>query len=355
MILILSLISCSSKTEKELKPQSTKVSGDLESFMTVVDGTYKVELVSNEMSLNVKFKIEKLIETGKEFDEVNAQVVDDKGMPLTGVGNFFISKGLWAASDDNTKLDQAFKKGSGEVIVSLHYSDIGSSTKEEALKIIVDKGIKFIVNTKTKVIGITNNNLNESNIPGNFPFTSTRLLSQSDIESYSKSDLKLMRNEIFARYGYIFKTDDMKSYFSNQSWYKPQFTDVSNKMSEVEKKNIELIKAREPFAPESSTVDNDVPDFFLEDGTLPNNTSSNSNYDELLKSYENYIDQYIRLLKKAKNNDMSALSEYPSMMKKAQDLQSKIGNVQGQLNSSQIHKFAKLQEKLANAALELMK
>ncbi len=345
-ILFLPLVNCSNKNEKELKPVSTKVNGDLESLISVVDGTYKVELVSNEMSLNLKLKIEKLLEAGKEFDEINAQVVDDKGMPLTGVGNFLISKGVWGATDDITKLDQAFKKGSGEVVVSLIYSNIGSTTKEEVLKIIIDKGVKFIVNTKVKKTEVSSSG---NSLFGIYPIASTQLLTSLDLENYTKNDLKIMRNEIFARYGYIFKTEDMKSYFTTQPWYKPQSNDVTNKLSEIEKKNIELIKAKEPYAP-NSIVDNNG-EYYNEDGT----SSNNSSYDELINSYDRYINQYINLLRKAKNNDMSALTEYPEMLRNAQDLQSKLSNVQGQLNSSQLQKFIKLQQKLANASLELMK
>ena len=54
-----------------------------------------------------------------------------------------------------------------------------------------------------------------------------------------------MRNEIFARHGYIFKTQEMKSYFSLQSWYSAQYNDVTSMLSSIEKQNIEVIKKYE--------------------------------------------------------------------------------------------------------------
>jgi hypothetical protein len=63
ILLTASLISCSKKNEIELKPNSTQVSGDLESYITVVDGTYKVENVSSDLILMIKLKIEKKIES----------------------------------------------------------------------------------------------------------------------------------------------------------------------------------------------------------------------------------------------------------------------------------------------------
>lgn len=77
---------------------------------------------------------------------------------------------------------------------------------------------------------------------GIFPFTSTRYLNNIDINGLSSDDLKIMRNEIFARHGYIFKTDDMRQYFSQQSWYNPQYNDVTSMLSAVEKSNVEFIK-----------------------------------------------------------------------------------------------------------------
>ncbi|MCU0430224.1 MAG: YARHG domain-containing protein [Cytophagaceae bacterium] len=54
-------------------------------------------------------------------------------------------------------------------------------------------------------------------------------------------DLDLMRNEIFAEYGLIFKSEKWKSHFSKQAWYKPQFENVDHLLSETDKKNIDFI------------------------------------------------------------------------------------------------------------------
>lgn len=106
---------------------------------------------------------------------------------------------------------------------------------------------KINQNTVAKQEEKTPSNLvnNSSNLSGNFPYASQRLLTSSDIKGLSKQELKIMRNEIFARHGYIFKTEEMKSYFSNQSWYIGQNDDVSSFISTIEKQNIELIKKYE--------------------------------------------------------------------------------------------------------------
>jgi hypothetical protein len=80
---------------------------------------------------------------------------------------------------------------------------------------------------------------------GKYRQASDRVLTAVDIAGYSSSELKIMRNEIYARYGYIFKSKEMRNYFTAQSWYTPRYSDVSSFLSETEKKNIELIKRYE--------------------------------------------------------------------------------------------------------------
>lgn len=89
------------------------------------------------------------------------------------------------------------------------------------------------------------NNRNNTGISGKYPEGSTRTLTPSDVQGMSKYELKIMRNEIFARHGYIFKTDDMKNYFLRQSWYVPLYENVDNRLSALEKSNVDLIKSYE--------------------------------------------------------------------------------------------------------------
>ena len=74
---------------------------------------------------------------------------------------------------------------------------------------------------------------------------SQQLLTEDDLVGLSKRELRLMRNEIFARHGYIFKSEDLQDYFKKKSWYIPQYDDVSDKLSSIEKQNIEFIKKHE--------------------------------------------------------------------------------------------------------------
>ncbi|MCU5681297.1 YARHG domain-containing protein [Bacillus wiedmannii] len=77
-----------------------------------------------------------------------------------------------------------------------------------------------------------------------FPDSDIRKLTSAELTYLSKEQLKIARNEIYARHGNIFQTKDMQAYFSKQSWYRenPYFT---GKLTDIETYNIELIKSRE--------------------------------------------------------------------------------------------------------------
>lgn len=70
-------------------------------------------------------------------------------------------------------------------------------------------------------------------------------VSSMELSSYSGDELRLIRNSIFARHGYIFQSDDLKAYFSQFDWYKPRYNDVSSSLSAIERKNIKTIKSME--------------------------------------------------------------------------------------------------------------
>lgn len=123
---------------------------------------------------------------------------------------------------------------------------------------------KITTNDSTHAATIAGNDVT-GQIYGIYPQSSTRLLFPSELIQMDKFSLKIMRNEVFARYGYIFKTAEMKNYFSTQDWYKPLYDDVTNKLSKIEKENIELIQryesdqsAQKNF-PKIGDISNDLP------------------------------------------------------------------------------------------------
>ena len=76
------------------------------------------------------------------------------------------------------------------------------------------------------------------------PESNIRYLDRTDLEGLNSEELRLARNEIYARHGRIFEDEDLRDYFSSKDWYtgtltQEQFQD--NVFNEYEKQNLILI------------------------------------------------------------------------------------------------------------------
>lgn len=79
-----------------------------------------------------------------------------------------------------------------------------------------------------------------------FPDSATRKLTLDEIKGHTKEELRLGRNEIYARHGMIFGVEDLDQYFLSKSWYTPsvpgeEFYDRVE-MSLIEEENVSLIR-----------------------------------------------------------------------------------------------------------------
>lgn len=78
------------------------------------------------------------------------------------------------------------------------------------------------------------------------PDSSDRLLSAGELGNFSALELRIARNEIFARHGFRFSDPSLRAHFSQFSWYRPTSDTVT--LSATEKANVALLKAAENAA-----------------------------------------------------------------------------------------------------------
>jgi hypothetical protein len=84
-------------------------------------------------------------------------------------------------------------------------------------------------------------------LPGKYPEMSTREITMYDIKGMHVWDVIVMRNEVYARYGYIFKmSQELKDYFNSQSWYIPKYNNVDNNLTKLERKNVNFLLKHTP-------------------------------------------------------------------------------------------------------------
>lgn len=77
---------------------------------------------------------------------------------------------------------------------------------------------------------------------------SKQKLKESQLKNLKKLDLEIIRNTIFARHGYAFKSKGVRQFFDGVDWYIPVASDVQADLSLLEKENITLLKRFEQYA-----------------------------------------------------------------------------------------------------------
>lgn len=143
-------------------------------------------------------------------EEVNDQPLFQKKTPSKTRSD--TESGAGGASESDVNLDTANNPGSN-----------GNQENE-------DEYDEYSVPTRTEYI---------------LPQSSSSYLSEDDVAYLSTSDLRLARNEIYARHGRMFDDQTLQAYFDSCSWYSPTIAPedfTEGMLNQYEKANIELIK-----------------------------------------------------------------------------------------------------------------
>lgn len=81
------------------------------------------------------------------------------------------------------------------------------------------------------------------------PLEDPRLLDKQltlkQLDNMSRRDLRLLRNLIYARHGYRFKSELLRGYFSDFEWYRPDPKFTSKRLTRIDWRNIKLVKSLE--------------------------------------------------------------------------------------------------------------
>lgn len=107
------------------------------------------------------------------------------------------------------------------------------------------------------------------------------LLNTTYLSHFSKSDLRLMRNEILARHGWRFQSKDLQEHFGRQAWYKPVADNSTIKLNIIEQTNIQLIKSEELMPDDERGYEispEDFPGGLADDGRGPDEIDGEAFY-----------------------------------------------------------------------------
>ena len=81
--------------------------------------------------------------------------------------------------------------------------------------------------------------------PGDMEHFQKTLITEDMLRGLSLHELRFLRNEVYARRGRQFRTEWLAQYFYSQPWYEPTEEFKEPELSEIERKNVELIVAYE--------------------------------------------------------------------------------------------------------------
>ncbi len=143
-----------------------------------------------------------------------------------------------------------------EEMMDQFYEKFYAGLSQEEIEERITEGISYyqaskyygeVTNYWENIRGVTD----ISNVIEPLYFTDMKYYREEDFQNDPKIIIHLAKNEIYARHGYIFKDEDLYSYFMGCAWYRPavageEFDDAV--FNDYERKNLELLAAmdREP-------------------------------------------------------------------------------------------------------------
>ncbi len=69
-----------------------------------------------------------------------------------------------------------------------------------------------------------------------------RVVTEAELHGKSKAELRVMRNEIYARHGRTFEAPDLQKYFSGRPWYRQNPSYSDSLLTETDKANVKAIQ-----------------------------------------------------------------------------------------------------------------
>ena len=78
-------------------------------------------------------------------------------------------------------------------------------------------------------------------LPGDMQYFENKAITEQMLQGLSLHELRLIRNEIYARHGRMFRSDWLQQYFFFQPWYNPDENFKDEELSGTDKLNVETI------------------------------------------------------------------------------------------------------------------
>lgn len=157
------------------------------------------------------------------------------------------STAVWIVMDDYHTLEE----------VRVQYQETKNSLMEENITIVQSaQDVQDESESEEEETGAQEKEPESAQIPEQdqyiLPESNSRYLTDSDIDGMSLREINYAKNEIYARHGRKFKSEELQTYFDSKSWYtgkyEPEDFDEnysSSMLNTYEKKNAEFLRDKE--------------------------------------------------------------------------------------------------------------
>lgn len=351
-LLALMFVSCGEKS-KQITPTSTEFKGgSLGNLVELVSAPYTLKS-HNTTHINVQLRLKKSL---PHFAELSLNEIDFVGEPLTlnlydAGGNEIEELELGRSSYDILK--QLLKGNKGDVAEVVFSSDDDVELNNVA-SIVADEAKSVYPMMYNLQGGIGRNQVvmtfveyRDNTIRGAYYYKKfERMGSQAYL--YLKGDRKDDKVLEIAEFNIDGYNSGSFVGKISEKGYKGEF--VANMNGKRHIYDLRLNDALKPI--DFSAIDfdrfNDYETHYEEVYG-----GGSGNISEVLDEFEEYVDDYIRAVKKAANGDPTALVDIAELMEDAVELQKEINRCQGTMSVSDLQRFQRINAKLTKAAQSL--
>lgn len=166
-----------------------------------------------------------------------------------------------------------------------------------------------------------------------------------------KGQLKLIRDSKTSPYYYV-----LVGTFRNFRLDDYRYDLKSLPLNEIQFSNVLKDSYASTMSPSFANADFDNFGFrsFAEEANFHRNSEmGDASIDELIRSYRSFYKKYIKVLKRVKENDPTAIMEYTELLQEYHDYTQKLQKVKGQMSSSQMQEFMKMSQEIAKEASQI--
>lgn len=223
---------CGAKMPKDVK------------FCTSCGKVFETKAITNNK--NEKTKAESV---KRQLKESKSQIKKSRKTKLPffisiiGIAVVFVSILYFTGKESNTEITTDLYPVCSSLADTIEEIDAGDEELEA--ETILESEIGEEITKEETIIEETLSNGSEYIIP----YSNTQYLTEKDVEELSKEEIRIAINEIYARHGRAFETEDLNAYFSSKGWYQPQyfaeeFRQIEDSvLNEYEKENIKFLAA----------------------------------------------------------------------------------------------------------------